>query len=165
MQTAPCTPNSEKTAFLGYNSEDFSIKSQSGSIDKTKPQISLSEGMALIVCREWNSEGLCHPWGLAGGAGQAGSRVGAGWHLVLLPVHPGSALPAERPARASRSQVAQLQASRTHRSWQAFPQNSKQDVWSLPWPVSSSTDLKQLLLPGWPVPCSCFTLNLLKDLN
>lgn len=78
MQTAPCTPNSEKTAFLGYNSEDFSIKSQSGSIDKTKPQISLSEGMALIVCHEWNSEVLCHPWGVGWGAGQGGSRVAPG---------------------------------------------------------------------------------------
>lgn len=82
MQTAPCTPNSEKTAFLGYNSEDFSIKSQSGSIDKTKTQISLSEGMALIVCHEWNSEVLCHPWGVGRGC-WAGWEQGGTWCCCL----------------------------------------------------------------------------------
>lgn len=151
MQTALGTPISEKTAFLGYCSEDFSIRSQPGSIDE-KAQSELNEGMALSACPELGS-GCC---AIPGGAGSPWSSMA-----------PGAAPCAQRSFRAasSRSQVAQLQASRTHRSWQPFPHNSKQDVWSLPRPVSSSTDLKQLLLPAWPVPCSCFTFNLFKGFN
>lgn len=150
-QTALGTPNSEKTAFLGYRSEDYSVRSQPGSIDE-KAQSDLNEGMALSACPGLGS-GCC---AIPGGAGSPCSRV-----------PPGAAPCAQRSSRAAspRSQVAQLQAFRTHRSWQPFPHNSKQDVWSLPRPVSSSTDLKQLLLPAWLVPCSCFTFSLFKGFN
>lgn len=60
MQTALGTPNSEDTAFLGYHSEDFSVRSQPGSIEE-EAQTELNEGMALTACHELDSGGLCHP--------------------------------------------------------------------------------------------------------